>query len=402
MSDLFIKIISRFVIVLSLWLSFNSQVFAAPYFYISGDTELTTGENETFQLRVNSTGDNIGVLQTAVTFDDALFNTSSISNLNSECSMWAPANSIPPGKDSTSVTPYFYNSKVVVSCGFTGSGYTGSDGLIATFTLTPEAAGTTSLSFENNYFAFLGTEITPGAMLDFNLTITGDATPSDSITPLPSVTPTTTPIPTASISATPTPIVNTTTLFDDVTFTDVTDNLTSNTSSGNTSTTGNSTLDVIEENNTVPPPPDNITPRPEATPFKVPEINYQNLNGDINGEEGDVLSAQGLRDLLIPGKSKADKTVVMINFISAIAFILLLAIMLSKMSMNSRAAKLKAKHIQELVAGELSALESKMQVREEDAGKEQFESEFSNAVSNILGGLTFEQKNNKNKNEKNK
>lgn len=391
-----IQQISIFLLIqFFLFINLSGYVHANPYFYITGQTSVSTSEVESFQVRLNADSA-VGVLQIVVHYSSTYFNTSSISISNSRCSLWAPPNSAPPGKDLTSVTPYFYNSTAVIACGFTGAGYQSSDGLIATINLTPILAGNTTLSFSDSYLAFLGSSITPGAMAGFDVVISGAPTPTESPTPNPSVTPTLTPIPTAvptdvpEVTATAETIINSQTLFDDVTIVDVTDNLTSGSSgSSATSIQGESELEVVDQVDTVPAAPANLPQRATATPFKVPEINYQSIDGTNEQivEDGEVLSVQGLRDLLIPGKSKADKTVVMINFVSLFAFIVLLAIMLWKMNLNKRAAKIRAEHINELVTGELAALESKMQVIYEKKGAEDFEGEFSEAVSHILTGF---------------
>ncbi len=375
------------------------KAYANPYFYIYGRTEVTSGTAERYELHLNTDGNQIGAMQAVVNFDSNYFTATSISIVNSQCSMWTPANSAPPGENLTKVTPYFYNSKVVLTCGFTGSGYNGSDGLIATVTLTPYKDGTTSLTFSDSYFAFLGSTIVPGAMDPFTLTITGTAQPTVSPTAIPSVTPTVaptptaTPTPTASASATPvpspTPIVNQTVLFDDVTVVDVTDNFTRTGSSGTTSTGSNSQLEVIEEDNTIPAPPP-LSPRPNATPFVVAENNLSEPSS-----QGEVMAVQGLRDLLIPGKSKADKTVVLINFISTLTFLILLAVAIWKMIMNSRSSKLKARYIEELISGELAALETKMEILKEKSGSDKFQSEFEETVSEIMQGLNPERENSK-------
>lgn len=393
-----------------------SVAYANPYFYLTGDIAHTTGEIENLSVRLNSDSSNIGVIQTVVHYDSSLYNTYAVSTANSQCSLWAPANSAPPGRDITAVTPYFYNSTVVIACGFIGSGYNSTDGLIATIRLTPSNPGNGSFSFSDSYMAFLGSSITPGAMGTFNTTISGTPTPTQSPTPDPSATPTATPTPTASptpsstssvtaaptasseAGITPSPIVNTTTLFDDVEIVDVTDNLNPSTgNSGSTSVAGSSELEVVDQADSVPPAP-TLEERPSATPFKIPENLYQAFDqSDTTSQDGEVLSVQGLRDLLVPGKSKADKTVVMINFISLVLFLLLLAIMLWKMSMNSRAAKLKSQHIHEIVEGELAALESKMQVMKEKEGQDVFKNEFEDTVSHILTGFTPEKSKKKEK-----
>jgi len=63
------------------------------------------------------------------------------------------------------------------------------------------------------------------------------------------------------------------------------------------------------------------------------------------------------------------------------------------MMMNSRTAKLKSEYINELISGELSALESKMDIVEEKTGKDRFEQEFEKSVQHILEEVNPKDKN---------
>jgi len=54
------------------------------------------------------------------------------------------------------------------------------------------------------------------------------------------------------------------------------------------------------------------------------------------------------------------------------------------MMMNNRANKLKSTYINELITGELAALESKMEIVGEKTGKDRFEQEFDKSIQHIM------------------
>ncbi|MGI5827884.1 MAG: hypothetical protein ACOX6V_02560 [Patescibacteria group bacterium] len=381
----------------------------APFFYLSSSTGFTAGTESTVELRLNTCSQQIGTMQVVVNYSPDYFQsdingywagwiTARINKNGTVFPFFTPANSVPPGKDYSTSTPYAYNHKIIFTAGVGGTDGFNGDGKIATFVIKPYAPGNTSMTFSDIILLYNGQIKTPGTQPIFNISIQGEtvATPTPSPSPTPSATPTSsseptatptptptptptvTPTATASANPNPTPIVNQTTLFDDVNVVDVTDNFKSSGGTKKTSTSGTSELEVVEEDNTVPAPI-NLTPRPNATPFEIPESYPMEP-----GEAGEVMSVQSLRDLLIPGKSRADKTVVLINFISTLTFLMLLTIIIWKMVMNSRSNKLKVRYIQEVISGELAALESKMEIIKEKEGKERFEAEFSESVSSIL------------------
>jgi len=353
-------------------------VFALnPYFYIDGDSSIG-GDNHTWYLRMDTADQSIGAFQVAMDYDVDYFNSIQINTQNSACSMWSAMDSVPPGESLSRVTPYFYNGKLLMSCGITGAGVNSSEALILAFTLKPIKLGTSTFSFSEPKLYFNGDSITPGASDIQTVTIISlEATVSA------------TPAPTSqSQAATSSAIVTTRTLFSDVTFQQW--NPTTR-SSGSSSTVGSnsSQLEAVALDNTVPPPPPDMTPRPSKKPITLADM----LNVEAATESGEVKAIQSLRDLLIPGKSDADKTVVLINFLSTITFLIILAIILWRMMMNSRAAKLKSEYINELISGELSALESKMDIVEEKTGKDRFEQEFEKSVQHILEEVSPKDKN---------
>jgi hypothetical protein len=365
------RLITRLFSAFIYFLLFSLQVkevWANPYFYITGNTLPPKDSATVLELHLNTDGNQIGALQGVVNFSTEYFDTTSISVLSSVCSLWAPANSTPPGQNLTRVSPYFYNGKVIFSCGITGSGYKGSDGLVGKISLTPKKTGSTSLTLSDAYFAFLGSSIAPGAMSNFDLVVQEASAAA-------------TPTPTASATAAPTPIVRTTTVLDDVNIVEV--EPVSRTGRSSSGTSGDTDLEVVDEDDAIPAPPADMTPRPKATPFRIAEMNASEPYSG-GGTIGEVMAVQGLRDLLIPGKSRADKTVVLINFISTLTFLIVLAVVLWKLLASNRSHKIKTHYIQELISGELAAIEGKMSILNEKEGKNRFESEFSQTVKNIL------------------
>jgi len=385
-----------------------------PFLYldtIPRGAEIISGTPIVLELRVNTCGQSVGVMQVAVAYPSTHFSsdvdgywaswiTARVNISGSVFPFFTPANSVPPGKNFSISTPYAYNHKIIFTAGVGGqTGFNG-DGKVATFQLNPYNTGDVSLTFSDIVMRFginsvpLGTSPTYTATIlgEPSATSTPEPTPYPTVTPIPTITPTPTPTVTATPSATPvvvdpTPIVNSTTLFDDVNIVDVSDNFSGRSGTTRTSS-GIDELEVVEEDNTVPAPPLDLTPRPNATPFKLPESYAQEPQA-----QGEVMSVQGLRDLLIPGKSKADKTVVMVNFISTLTFLVLLSVVVWKMILNTRSSKLKSKYIHEIISGELAALESKMEIIKEKEGKEKFENEFSQSVDHILNEITPEEKN---------
>ncbi|NMC35707.1 hypothetical protein GYA49_01540 [Candidatus Beckwithbacteria bacterium] len=373
-----IKLFSATVLVFIFLLACTQSVFANPNCFITTSNPNIDGTDPvTFNIYLDTDGDQVGAVQIAVGYDSEYFGTALVSSYGSVCSMWAPANSVPPGENLIRTTPYIYSNKAIFSCGILGQGYNGTSGLIGKLTLTPLKDGNTTLTLGNAFFAFLGSSITPGAMSNYPVVISNTFTDPDATpTPTPSPTPTTI----ATSSATPTPIVTTETIFDDVEVVDFQNNTSSGSTGSTTVGSDNSELDIVEEDNTIPAPPP-MTPRAKATPFATPDINYM---APDTMPVGEVLSVQNLRDLLVPGKSQADKTVVMINFISTITFLVLIVLILWKMMMSTRNNKLKSRYIEEMISGELSALESKMAIVKEKEGQQKFQSDFNESVEKIL------------------
>lgn len=362
----------KILIYLLLFLFLTKPVLAAPYFYLSGSPDCISNTYCWVNLRLYA-DQRIGALQVVLDFDTDYFAFKTASPNNTICSVWAFPNSPFPAQQ----TPYLYGTnQVVFACGITGAGYLDSDGRIAQLQLTPLQTGTSTINISNAYLSHaLDSSISLGAMGGFDITVY-----EASATPTPTAAPTTTP--------TPTPIYNVTTIFDDVTVSDLETSGTTTT----TSTTGTSSnftdadIQVIELDDTVPAPPADLTPRPAATPYQIPENYYQGqAQPGQYVPQGEVMAVQGLRDLLVPGKTQADKTVVMVNFISTITFLIILAILLWRLISSHKSSKTKAKYIKEMISGELAALEGKISIIKESAdGQKEYEAQIEKAQKEIM------------------
>lgn len=108
---------------------------------------------------------------------------------------------------------------------------------------------------------------------------------------------------------------------------------------------------MVPLDNTIPPPPTDLEKRPSATPK--PTNESQNA-------EGEVLSLQSLRELLVPGKSDADKRLVVFNLIATLTFLVLLSVLIWRLVVSARTNKIKYRHMKEMVEGEISVIQSKL------------------------------------------
>lgn len=385
---------NRLIILFVFILLFVSpvQALSAPYFYIDtslSGTNATEYVNKNIYLYLTTDSSTITAAQTVVNFDEDYLEEPSdvtISILNSECDFWAPAD--PSLGFGNTPAPYFYNdNKVVISCGFSNPGYdSGSGGgLIARIAFYPTQIGDTTMTFSDTLFRYIGNTITPGTSPEYDLTIldssaSAQPSPTPSVTPTPSASPETSSTPT---SASDSAIVVTDTLEEgDLNFVEIGVN-------NNVTQTNDEdvTLEIVEEDNTIPGPPANLERRPNASPFSF--LNFlqsqQSNNDQTNSQDegGDVLSAQSLRELLIPGKSKADKTVVLINFISTLTFVILLAIVIWRLVSITRMNKLRTAHLRELLASELSTIESKLGSAKSEQGSAQLKQDLGETVEKL-------------------
>lgn len=360
------------------------QIAANPYFYLTGATEASEDVTHTLDLYLVTDGDTVTAMQTVVDFDNSFLQAKSISILGSECSFWAPAD--PSLGYGNTPSPYFYpssnSSRVVFSCGFSNPGYTSADSngdLISKIRFTPLNQGNTSLSIDggDTLLRYIGSTITVDSMSDFDLTIFES---TDSSTP--TATPTATPTSSSASSSSDTSDGDSTTsdpqtlTEDDLNFVEI--GINNNTTTG---TGEDVTLEIIEEDDTLPGVP-NLEPRAPATPF-VFSLLSDGVGGGVEEDLGDVLAAQSLRELLIPGKSSADKTVVLINLISTITFLVLLAVIIWRLVTITRMNRLKSQHMKELLSSELAVLESKLGAAENPDTAAQIREEIDQAIKRL-------------------
>ena len=338
----------RSVIVLAASLVFllvPLSVYSAPYFYISGTSSASAGYNQTWLVALFTDGVPLTAAQTIITFDDTLLSGIQLSNINSKCSFWAPAD--PSLGYGSGTTPYYVGgNKVVISCGFSNPGYTSTSNagdLILSMTMKPLLRGNNSFSFSNTELRYIGNTVAPGTSPSYDFSV-------DDSSPAPTPTPTPTPI-------LPTPTPETISAADLETITLGGSRRTSTRSAAQSGATDQlQTLDAVTPDKAIPPPPADLAMRPKATPLPTPDPETVKKAA----EAGDVLSLQSLKELIIPGKSSADKNLVLFNFIMMITFLLLFAILIWRLIITARANKLKYKHIGELLEGEMAVIESKM------------------------------------------
>lgn len=362
--------------LLLLVLVFPHQVLAAPYFYMTANENANVDKIHTFDIMLVTDGSTLTAMQTIINFNNSFLEKSSISILNSRCSFWAPAN--PALGYGNSPTPYFHptsnSNKAVLACGFSNPGYTSADGdgdLVARVRLKPIQVGSTSLSFDaaNTQFNYIADSITPGAMASFDLTIfeaTSSPPPGGGGGPPGSPTPTPSPGDPDDPDDPDDPengqeqeeqVEPEILTADDLTFVEI--------GMGQQPGTGGDpvepvSLEVVQQDDSIPAPPADLEPRPRPTPFIFGLFGNGDDGDGPSQNIGDVLAAQSLRELLIPGQSQADQTVVLINLISTLTFLVLLAIVIWRLITLTRMNKLKSRHMKELLSSELAVLQSKL------------------------------------------
>jgi len=329
-------------------------IYANPTFYISGTSSGIFKETKTWGIYLNTDSQLLTAVQTVVNFDSELFNQIQLSNLGSRCSFWAPAD--PSLGLGNSVTPYFLDrNKIVLSCGFSRPGYNSSSStgdLLLSFTLEPFYLGTASFTFSDTQLRYVDAVIDPGEMTAFEYEVMS----TDS-----AATPSPTPVPVLATPY-PTPLTLTT---DDLTFVDIT----ATSSNLSASSLSNASLSALQNlaaaslDDTIPPPPDDLEERPSATPYVISQA------AASAEDEGDVLSIQSLRELLVPGSSDADRRLVVFNLMVILTFLVILAIVIWRLILARRAHRLKLKHMNELIEGELSVIESKVQAVKQGYGE---------------------------------
>lgn len=355
-------------------------VQANPFFYLDGSDYAVQNARKSIPLYLDTDDSTLTAAQVVLNYSSTYLSGTAISNLNSRCSFWAPAD--PSLGYGTTVSPYFYQgNKAIIACGFSNPGYTtgASASLIATITFTPQASGSTTLSFSNPMFRYIGSTIAPGASPNFSLDIYASTESAQEAQP--------TATPTA-----PGPTSHTISIVSDPSDTLTSDDLTLVEVNGSGSTTGSTSgtneglvLEAVDDDNSIPPVPE-MTPREKPSPF----IRPSRAPGEEDEPEGEVLSVSSLRELLIPGKSSADKTVVLVNFISTLTFLTLLAIALWRMITISKMNRVKYRHMQDILTGELSVLQTKVgglsAKKASDSLEDEIKQSFESLVSEVRKG----------------
>ena len=377
-------------VFLCLFPLFSSSALAAPYFYIFDPDDTDTaivGTTKTLYLYL-STDTTLTVAQTVFTYDTSLL-TGTTATLSAPsnagqgvardgCSYPAPMD---PALGYSQFPPIFTSNKFLFACGFfnPGSVINTAPGIkVAELRFDAIDTGSAVFTFnaaQTKYCYFDSCSLTVGTSQNYTLTVntTGGGTPTPTPTPSGSGTPPPTPTatPTASASATPTPITLT---ASDLTFVEIGAATSLGTDEG-------ITLTAVEEDNTIPGS-GFLEPRPPATPFII-SLLQNALGGGDTGQGGEVLAVQSLRELLIPGKSKADKTVVLVNLISFLTFIILLAIIIWRLIVITRMNKLKNRHMSDLLSSELSVLESKINLLGNKDNKDQLKQDLEETRAKI-------------------
>ena len=343
---------------------FYKTAFAAPYFFVSGSQEMIMGYQYHYWVYLYTDNDTVTAAQTILHFDKSKIQKINVSTSNTRCSFWAPAD--PLLGYTTITTPYFYeDNKLVIACGFSNPGYLSSNGqgdLIANIQVTPVASssGVTTLYFSDTLFRYIGSAITPGANGSLTLTVY----PSTE-----SANPTPTPYPS------PTPVNARTITQKDLNFVDI--------SSGSAGSAAQQSLNMnITQspgqiasnqalNDEIPPPPA-LTQRPTEIPLNQLMADQQKKQETL----GEVLSIQSLRELLFPGRTQADQTVVFVNLISTMAFLAILVILIWRLIIVSRMNKIKYRHLKDLLNGELSVLESKLSSEVAEENKDELDQQM--------------------------
>lgn len=336
---------------------------AAPYFVVDGPVSIYKPNSYAYDIYLYPDGQAINVVQTALNFNKDYLEATRISTLNSRCSFFSPADPL-LGYGSTS-TPYFFNDeKAVIACGFANSGIeanTTTPQFIAKVTLSPITTSNVSsvLEFSNSLYKYIGQTVSAGTDRSLTLQVYNSTA---------SANPTATPYPS------PTPVNPRTITSDDLNFVNISSGSTRQaTSSPVQSTTAISPIPLVPLDNSIPTPGP-LTGRPTLPPLKTVVASASS--------QGDILSLRSLRELLIPGNSTADKTVVFINLLSTLAFLVILTFLLWRMFLLSRTNKLKISYMQQMIEGEIAMLLGKTQSQDPKV-KQQVEDQLSDIRKEI-------------------
>ena len=349
-----------YIFLILLFILLPKSIQAAPYFYLD-DLETVYGNQHQLKLYLYS-DQVLNLAQTIFTFNTTYLSPISIT-VTEKC---FPSPADPVLGYGFQSSPYFYNGvKAVVSCGFYNPGYSSSEAegdLMAIITFGTEATGSSSLTFDpgTTKMYYIGSSINPGAMSDETFTV------NPYIENIPDEPPD---YADDSISSADLNFVEIGTLLS---------SLFTATASGST---GAVDLTMIEEDNTIPIP-GNLPEREKPTPLLMRIFSRGNSLTTQTAEEGEVLAVQSLRELLIPGKSSADKTIVLFNLISVLTFLLILGILIWKFINIKRMNKIRSRHMSELLMGELAVIETKIDGDTEPA-KDSVKSDIDETLKKI-------------------
>lgn len=346
------RIVSSILVLmyLTVW---PAVAWANPYFFVSGDPRLIHGYSYHYSVYLYTDGQTVTAAQTVLNFDSSQIEVLSLGILDSRCSFWAPPD--PSLGYGNTAAPYIHQTnKVVISCGFSNPGYMSTsqqgDMLVKLhLTATETATGLSTMTFSDTLYRYIGNTITPGNSQDFDVSVY-DST--ESANPSPTSWPTPTPPNPDTIDES---VLN----FVEIgtgSGANSTQSIDLQTQQLNLLESQNQITTISDQDNSIPPPP-NMTPRPTEEPYLIAEADTED-EGELN--IGEVLSITSLRELLFPGKSEADQRVVLVNLISTLAFLVILAVLVWRLITNSRMNKLKYRHMRDMMTGELSAIEGKL------------------------------------------
>ncbi|OGV92875.1 hypothetical protein A3B57_02740 [Microgenomates group bacterium RIFCSPLOWO2_01_FULL_47_10] len=345
------------IIVIGMWLLAVGSASANPYFYFDEGSNTVVNHTHSVGLFIVSDGTTLTAAQTIIDLPNTYVSYETLLVADYPAPSPDPAGTkpncfhspLPPewGLGAGKTSPYYDEDthKLYLSCGFTNPGYTtqGSTGdKIATLTFFADAVGTDTISLDSAntlfYYGASGSTLGPAAQSAYTISILEAVEPTPATGEIPEKA-------TDSISE------------GDLNFVDIATIGTSGTTvAAPTLPAGSSDLTVVEEDNTIPPPPADLALRDRLESI----INRIRNGNATSSAAGEVLSLQSLRELLIPGKSDADRQVVVFNLISLLLFLIILSLITWRLISQNRTNKAKTRHMSDLLVAELATIESKL------------------------------------------
>jgi hypothetical protein len=367
------------ILLLNWWLSQPGIVWAAPYFFIDGSNQMIAGYSYSYSVYLYTDDDTLTAAQSVLHFDSNNIKTLSINTIGTRCNFWSPADpSLNYGNQST---PYFLeDNKLVLACGFSNPGYRSSNSsadLVAKIQLTAQttATGSSSMYFSDSMYRYIGNTVTPGVNRGLTISVYNSTS---------SANPTATPYPTPT-SVHPTTVsssdLNLVTIGTGSSTTSTSQSINLSSLNLNVTSAANQIGQASSRDDQIPAPP-NLSPRPTSISLNQQMNDQQAKQSDPIGE---VLSMQSLKELLLPGRSQADQTVVLVNLISALAFIAILTILIWRLIIVSRMNRIKYRHLTDILSGELSALESKLASEVSEENRDELNKQIEDVRQKIGG-----------------